>query len=186
MYCRTYETYINKLNVEMESKPSSIKRLLSLKINKGSGVDDFSFNIIEKCFGMLCELLIYLFQLSLVKGLFPDDLKIAKVTLIYKTGIQVSNCRPISVLPCFSKILERLMYNRLYKYFFSIWVLFHKHSQITGLQGKEEGIPLTHYHFHPLHRHLDISRAITAESSPLHIASSQIRTGNLWFLSARN
>ena len=147
MYCRTYETYINKLNVEMESKPSSIKRLLSLKINKGSGVDDFSFNIIEKCFGMLCELLIYLFQLSLVKGLFPDDLKIAKVTLIYKTGIQVSNCRPISVLPCFSKILER-------------------------------------YHFHPLHRHLDISRAITAESSPLHIASSQIRTGNLWFLSA--
>ena len=118
MYCRTYEIYINKLNVEMESKPSSIKRLLSLKINKGSGVDDFSFNIIEKCFGMLCELLIYLFQLSLVKGLFPDDLKIAKVTLIYKTGIQVSNCRPISVLPCFSKILERLMYNRLYKYFF--------------------------------------------------------------------
>ena len=107
MYCRTYEIYINKLNVEMESKPSSIKRLLSLKINKGSGVDDFSFNIIEKCFGMLCELLIYLFQLSLVKGLFPDDLKIAKVTLIYKTGIQVSNCRPISVLPCFSKILER-------------------------------------------------------------------------------
>ena len=31
-----------------------------------------------------------------------------------------------------------------------------------------EGISLTpHYHFHPLHRHLDISRAITAESSPL-------------------
>ena len=38
-----------------------------------------------------------------------------------------------------------------------------------------------HYHFHPLHRHLDISRAITAGSSPLHIASSRTRTGNLWF-----
>ena len=38
--------------------------------------------------------------------------------------------------------------------------------------GKGEGISLTpHYYFHPLHRHLDISRAITAESSPLHIAS---------------
>ena len=35
------------------------------------------------------------------------------------------------------------------------------------------GISLTpHYHFHPLHRHLDIRRAITAESSPLHIASA--------------
>ena len=43
--------------------------------------------------------------------------------------------------------------------------------------GEGEGISLTpHYHFHPLHRHLDISRAITAESSPLHIASSQTRT----------
>ena len=26
------------------------------------------------------------------------------------------------------------------QYFFSIWVLFHKHSQITGLQGNREGI----------------------------------------------
>ena len=69
--------------------------------------------------------------------------------------------------------------------FFSIWVFFHEHSQITGLQGKGEGISLTpHYHFHPLHRHLDISRAITAESSPLHIASSRTQTGNLWFPSA--
>ena len=37
------------------------------------------------------------------------------------------------------------------------------------------------YHFHPLHRHLDIRRAITAESSPLHIASSRTRTANLCF-----
>ena len=61
--------------------------------------------------------------------------------------------------------------------FFSIWVLFHEYSRITGLQWKGEGIPLTpHYHFHLLYKHLDISRAITAESSPLHIASNPIRT----------
>ena len=66
-------------------------------------------------------------------------------------------------------------------FFFSVWVFFHEHSQITGLQGKGEGIFLTrHYHFHPLHRHFDIiSQAITAESSPLHIASGRTRTGNL-------
>ena len=40
------------------------------------------------------------------------------------------------------------------------------------------------YHFHPLHRHLNISWAITAKSLPLHIASGQTRTRNLWFLSA--
>ena len=72
-----------------------------------------------------------------------------------------------------------------YFLFFSIWVFFHEHSRFTGQQGKGEGIYLTPlYHFHPLHRHLDISRAITAESSPLHIAGSRTRTGNLWFPSA--
>ena len=39
-------------------------------------------------------------------------------------------------------------------------------------------------HFHPLHRHLDISQGIAAESSPLGIASSRTRTRNLRFPSA--
>ena len=59
-------------------------------------------------------------------------------------------------------------------FLFSIWVFFREHSWITGLQGKGEGNSLTpHYHLHPLHIHLDISRTITADSSRLHIASSQ-------------
>ena len=65
-------------------------------------------------------------------------------------------------------------------FFFSIWVFFHEHSRIIGLQEKGEGISLTpYYHFPPLHRHLDISREITAERSFLHIASSRSWTGNL-------
>ena len=45
-------------------------------------------------------------------------MKIAIVSPVFKTGdsADISNYRPISVLPCFSKILERVMYNRLYKY----------------------------------------------------------------------
>ena len=66
--------------------------------------------------------------------------------------------------------------------FFSFWVFFHEHSRFTGQQGKGEGIYLIPvYHYHPFHRQLDISRAIAAESSPLHIASSRNRTGNLCF-----
>ena len=62
----------------------------------------------------------------------------------------------------------------LISFFFSILVFFHEHSRFTPL-----------YHFHPLHRHLDISWAITAESSPLHIASSRTQTGNLWSLTTK-
>ena len=38
----------------------------------------------------------------------------------------ISNYRPISALPCFSKILERLMYNRLYKYLKENNILYEK------------------------------------------------------------
>ena len=70
-------------------------------------------------------------------------------------------------------------------FYFSSWVFFHEHSRFTRQQGKREAISLTPlYHFYPLHRNLEISRAIAAESSPLHIASSRIRTGNLCFPSA--
>ena len=64
--------------------------------------------------------------------------------------------------------------------FFSIWA-FHKHSQFTGQQGNGKAISLRPlYNFHLFHRHLDISWVITAESSPLHIASKQTQTRNLW------
>ena len=64
-------------------------------------------------------------------------------------------------------------------------IFFHNHSRIKGLQGKGESIFLNpHYHLHLLRRHLDISRAITAENSPLRIGSSRTCTGNLWFPSA--
>ena len=41
-------------------------------------------------------------------------MKIAKVSPIFKEGnnLQAENYRPISVLPVFSKILEKIMYNQ--------------------------------------------------------------------------
>ena len=87
---KTFETYINKVDVIMGSKPLSINELkdafFSLKIKKSSSVDDVSFNIIKKCLGVFCEPLTYLFQMSLEMGVFLDDLKIAKVTPVYKAG----------------------------------------------------------------------------------------------------
>ena len=70
-------------------------------------------------------------------------------------------------------------------YFFSIWVFFHEHSQFAGQQEKGETISFTPlFRLHPFHRHLDITWAITTESSPQHITSSPTWTGSLWFSSA--
>ena len=66
---------------------------------------------------------------------------------------------------------------------FFIRIFFHDYSRIIGLQGKGKDISLTPlYHFHPLHRHLDISQAVTTESSPLNIASNRTRIGNFALL----
>ena len=45
-------------------------------------------------------------------------MKIAIVLPMFKTGdtAHISNCHSISVIPCFSKVIEQVMYNRLYKY----------------------------------------------------------------------
>ena len=55
---------------------------------------------------------------SFREGIFPDELKIARVTPIYKEGAKsdVSNYRPISLLSSFSKIYEKLMHVRLLEF----------------------------------------------------------------------
>ena len=69
-----------------------------------------------------------IFNLSLEKGCFPKELKIARVTPIYKADDvnEIGNYRSILVLPCFSKILERIMYNWLFKYLTTNEILYKK------------------------------------------------------------
>ena len=57
-------------------------------------------------------------NLSITSGIVPNQLKIARVIPLFKSGERVifSNYRPVSILPAFSKILERLMYNRLLRF----------------------------------------------------------------------
>ena len=109
----------------MENKPITLNELkkafCSLKTNRSAGYDDISYNVVKNCFGELCDLcdpLLHIFNLSYSSGIFPDSLKIGKVTPKYKAGnsSDLDNYRPISVLLCFSKILERIIYNIVYTY----------------------------------------------------------------------
>ena len=100
----------------------------SMKTNKSPGYDGISFNATNNVFDFTVEPLRYIFSNSLTQGIFPEEMKITRKTPIYKGGDKENtvNYRPISVLPCFSKILKRIMYNRLYLYLNENNLLYNK------------------------------------------------------------
>ena len=57
-------------------------------------------------------------NIAFVTGIFPDLCKLAKVIPIFKKGdpLDCTNYRPISLLPIFGKILEKLVYSRMYEF----------------------------------------------------------------------
>ena len=99
-----------------------------LKSNKSPGFDDISSDVVKFVIDALIVPTKHIFDLSLKKGVFPDKLKIARITPIFKSGEKnlVNNYRPISVLSCFSKVLERIMHNRLYLFLLDNNILYDK------------------------------------------------------------
>jgi retron-type reverse transcriptase len=77
-----------------------------------------SAKIIQCVGNEISKPLAHIFNLTFTTGLIPEELKIALVTPIYKANEAniFTNYRPISVLTCFSKLLEKLMYKRLIKF----------------------------------------------------------------------
>ena len=59
-------------------------------------------------------------------GEFPDSLKVGKITPVFKKGNleEFENYRPISTLPIFGKIFEKVIYARLYEYFTTNGLLY--------------------------------------------------------------
>jgi hypothetical protein len=64
----------------------------------------------------------HIINLSISSGIVPDLMKIARVVPLFKSGDHrlFQNYRPISILPIFSKLLERVVHKRILDLFFSI------------------------------------------------------------------
>ena len=84
------------------------KTFKSVKHNKAAGHDDIDSNVIIKVYDEISYPLFMIFHSSFNEGIFPEQLKVAKVSPIFKVGNieEIGNYRPISVLPIFSKVLE--------------------------------------------------------------------------------
>ena len=94
---------------------TEIMRIITELKDCSPGWDGIEAKVVKKTSHLFLDPLQHVLNLSLSQGFFPDDLKRAKVVPIHKSGdsMSFSNYRPISILPLFSKVLEKIMYNRL-------------------------------------------------------------------------
>ena len=76
-------------------------------------------NIVKQSSHIISPLLSVLYNECMSDGIFPDDLKIGRISPIYKKDNEelLENYRPVSTLAVFGKIFEKIIYSRLYSFF---------------------------------------------------------------------
>ena len=151
-------------------RKSEIKKLITDLPNKSSSGHDNVTNILLKEIGdQLIDPLNHIFNLSISMGIFPDNMKLADISPLFKGGNRhmLNNYRPISLLPTISKLLEKIVYAHTYNFLDQKKILyksqygFHKkHScehavtELTGeiCKGLENGK-------HTLAMYIDLSKS---------------------------
>ena len=115
-HARTYPSDTDRPQLNEIQMEDIWELLCTLSPAKASGTDGITARLIKACGETILEPLYHIFNMSVAQSKFPNIWKIGKITPLFKAGDSSNpdNYRPISVLPIFSKLLERLIHNQLY------------------------------------------------------------------------
>ena len=126
--------------------PTMIFNTLSkLKSKSSSGADNISTVLLKDIIPIIILPVTHLFNLSFKTGYIPESYKCAKIIPIYKSGDKdtFTNYRPISILPDFSKLLEKMASLQMFKYI-NKFNIFYEHQY--GFRPKHDtNQPLLHF-----------------------------------------
>ena len=143
------ERTLNSMSLKPTSLDEIHRSIADLKIGKASGIDELSADVLMISAWAIVPYLQKLINQTFSQGEFPDSLKTAKVNPLFKSGSKtgVVNYRLISLLPVSSKVLEKIMYNRLRNFLDKNdilhekqFVLISKHSTVDALMEVTENI----------------------------------------------
>ena len=115
-----WSTDTEKSNIILDDIRTNIEEVTKLckviNINKSSSIPNISSEVLRDAFLAIPGILTNLFNISFEMAEIPNDWKVAKVTPLPKAGNSksVSNLRPISLLPLPSKLIEKIVHNRIY------------------------------------------------------------------------
>ena len=98
----------------------------SLRSGSAAGFDNIHIDVVKQSIDIISKPLTRIINLSLSSGIVPKQLKLARIIPLFKSGDQdlYANYRPVSVLPIFSKFLEKVVYKRLYNFLIKYNILF--------------------------------------------------------------
>lgn len=107
--------------------PNEILNIIGTLNNSSAGADELLPSIMKQCSTLYIHPLTHLINISISQGVFPDDLKLAKILPIFKSDNKqlIQNYRPISVLPYFSKIFEKIISNYVIDFLETNNTLYH-------------------------------------------------------------
>ncbi len=93
--------------------------LSNLVINKANGPDEISHHMLKETSRTICLPLSILFNRSIYENIYPSCWKLANVMPLFKKGDneEPSNYRPISLISCIGKVMERVVFKHLYNYY---------------------------------------------------------------------
>ena len=162
------ENRLSHINISVDDVKDILK---VLKPNKANGPDNISVPMIKLCADPICLPLQIIFQNIIDTGIFPEQWKEANVTPVHKKKDKqtVSNYRPISLLPLFAKVFERIVFKNLYNFLKLNNLITKNQSGFTpGDSGTNQLISL----IHDIHKAFDDNRCLEVRSVYLDMSKA--------------
>ena len=128
--------------------PSEVQKIISNLKNTAGGWDKITkrliVNVLDHILIHIYNIYTHIVNLSLSTGMFPSELKIAKIKPLFKAENKhlYTNYRPISLLPTFSKIFEKIIYSRLINFFEANTILYSKQFSFRSSHSTELALHL--------------------------------------------
>ena len=108
-----------QFSFNFETKNKILAEIHNLDKKNACQESDIPVKILKEKIDIFSEFILHNFNNSVFDATFPSELKKADVIPVFKKKDwnNVENYRPVSILPNFSKIYERCLYDQMYKYF---------------------------------------------------------------------
>lgn len=100
--------------------PQEMSKIISkLSSKRSAGYDEISNQIIKACKSQLIVPLVHICNISMQTGVFPKALKKTIIQPHYKKKRRdkLENYRPIALIPCISKVIEKVIFQRISDFF---------------------------------------------------------------------